>query len=57
MNVAIFAFLQGSAIYSHLGVPCIHSEPQALASRSGKLRKLLFSDFSFREGNVDVAFI
>lgn len=48
VNVAISAFIQGSAIYSHLGAPCIHSEPQALAPCSAKPRKLSCLDFSFR---------
>lgn len=57
VNVAIFVLVQGSAIYSHLGAPCIHNEPWALAPRSAKPRKLFCSDFSFSKGNVDVAFI
>lgn len=56
VNVAIFAFMQGSAVYSHLGAPSIHSKPQVLTPCSAKPRKLFCLDFSFREGNVDVAF-
>lgn len=57
VTVAIFVFRQVSAVYSHLGAPCIHRESQALAPWKAKPQKLSCLDFSFREGNVDVAFI
>jgi len=57
VNVAIFAFVQGSTTYSYLGARCIHSEPEALAPHSAKPRKIFCSGFSFREGKVDAAFI
>lgn len=56
VNAAMVAFMQASAIHSHLGAPCIRAEPQALAACSAKPWKLFCLDFSFSEGSVDIAF-
>lgn len=56
VNGAIFAFVRGSTIYSHLGTPCIHSDPQTLAPHSAKPQKIFCTDFSVREGKCGCSF-